>query len=114
MLRGYTPRAYRGPRCLYSAPRAAVAQLARASACHAEGRGFESHQPLLRSPIVGPLLAQVVPLAVGAAISPALLGLQVLNVSRPRSPLAWAWSVALGAALLLVVATAAALLFHLG
>jgi hypothetical protein len=27
-------------------PRAAVAQLARASACHAEGRGFESHQPL--------------------------------------------------------------------
>ena len=25
---------------------AAVAQLARASACHAEGRGFESHQPL--------------------------------------------------------------------
>src|SRR6476646_1880594 len=27
-----------------------VAQLARASACHAEGRGFESHHPLLRSP----------------------------------------------------------------
>ena len=27
---------------------AAVAQLARASACHAEGRGFESLQPLLR------------------------------------------------------------------
>jgi hypothetical protein len=31
---------------LKSGPRAAVAQLARASACHAEGRGFESHQPL--------------------------------------------------------------------
>ena len=31
-----------------------------------------------------PLLAQVFPLAVGAAISPALLGLQVLNISRPR------------------------------
>src|SRR6266550_3890215 len=31
---------------LYLPPRAAVAQLARASACHAEGRGFESHQPL--------------------------------------------------------------------
>src|SRR6187399_3471034 len=31
---------------LYSPPDAAVAQLARASACHAEGRGFESHQPL--------------------------------------------------------------------
>ena len=28
--------------------RAAVAQLARASACHAEGRGFESLQPLFR------------------------------------------------------------------
>ena len=31
---------------LYSAPFAAVAQLARASACHAEGREFESLQPL--------------------------------------------------------------------
>ena len=29
---------------------AAVAQLARASACHAEGRGFESLQPLLEKP----------------------------------------------------------------
>src|SRR3954451_14503013 len=28
-------------------PPAAVAPLARASACHAEGRGFESHHPLL-------------------------------------------------------------------
>src|SRR5215203_5481349 len=30
------------------AVRAAVAQLARASACHAEGRGFESLQPLAK------------------------------------------------------------------
>jgi hypothetical protein len=36
---------------LSCAQRAAVAQLARASACHAEGRGFESHQPL---PVAGP------------------------------------------------------------
>src|SRR4051794_37638309 len=35
---------------LYCAARAAVAQLARASACHAEGRGFESHQPLCLDP----------------------------------------------------------------
>src|SRR5215211_4878188 len=35
---------------LSSRRRAAVAQLARASACHAEGRGFESHQPLVRKP----------------------------------------------------------------
>ena len=63
---------------------------------------------------MAPLLAQVLPLAAGAAISPAMLGLQVLNVSRARNPLAWAWSVALGVALLLVVATAAALLFHIG
>src|ERR687893_1607802 len=34
-----------GPQ-LYCRPRADVAQLARASACHAEGRGFESHHPL--------------------------------------------------------------------
>ena len=39
-------RPARRARRLDSAPRAAVAQLARASACHAEGRGFESHQPL--------------------------------------------------------------------
>ena len=31
---------------LYWRPFADVAQLARASACHAEGRGFESHHPL--------------------------------------------------------------------
>jgi dihydrofolate reductase len=31
---------------------AAVAQLARASACHAEGRGFESHQPLFLSKLI--------------------------------------------------------------
>ena len=40
-----------GPAWLYSGHRdAAVAQLARASACHAEGRGFESLQPLLEKP----------------------------------------------------------------
>src|SRR5262245_11794525 len=32
------------------AAHADVAQLARASACHAEGRGFESHHPLFRTP----------------------------------------------------------------
>jgi hypothetical protein len=37
-------------RRLYSATSAAVAQLARASACHAEGRGFESLQPLHKRP----------------------------------------------------------------
>jgi hypothetical protein len=31
-------------------PLADVAQLARASACHAEGRGFESHHPLREKP----------------------------------------------------------------
>src|SRR5207253_1970502 len=30
----------------YTGAHADVAQLARASACHAEGRGFESHHPL--------------------------------------------------------------------
>jgi len=63
---------------------------------------------------VTPLLAQVLPLAAGATISPAMVGLQVINISRARNPLAWAWSVALGVALLLVAATAAALLFHVG
>ena len=35
------------------APFADVAQLARASACHAEGRGFESHHPLVVVTSVG-------------------------------------------------------------
>ena len=36
------------PRLYFAGP-ADVAQLARASACHAEGRGFESHHPLYES-----------------------------------------------------------------
>jgi len=58
------------------------------------------------------LLAQVLPLAVGSALSPAMFGLQILNLSRPRSPMAWAWSMAAGAAALLLVATLAAFLLH--
>ena len=42
---GTTSRRRRGAGAIL-AVRAAVAQLARASACHAEGRGFESLQPL--------------------------------------------------------------------
>ncbi len=39
---------------LYCASFADVAQLARASACHAEGRGFESHHPLrVKAPETG-------------------------------------------------------------
>ena len=45
--------ASQGARAILGA-RAAVAQLARASACHAEGRGFESLQPLVTK---APLLA---------------------------------------------------------
>ena len=41
-----SPRSSSPDRSLFSAHHAAVAQLARASACHAEGRGFESLQPL--------------------------------------------------------------------
>src|SRR3954451_23192056 len=49
---GQTPTGASDPRPgAILAPRAAVAQLARASACHAEGRGFESHQPLARTPL---------------------------------------------------------------
>src|SRR3954463_6031611 len=47
---GQTPTGASDPRPrAILAPRAAVAQLARASACHAEGRGFESHQPLRKA-----------------------------------------------------------------
>ncbi len=38
------------PTAAILADHADVAQLARASACHAEGRGFESHHPLVKGP----------------------------------------------------------------
>src|SRR5438093_4593813 len=40
----------------YTGAHADVAQLARASACHAEGRGFESHHPLSESSLSSLLL----------------------------------------------------------
>ena len=48
------PRSRARPTSLFSGHHAAVAQLARASACHAEGRGFESLHPLRTE---GPALA---------------------------------------------------------
>lgn len=50
---------------------------------------------------MGPLLVAVLPLALGAAISPTLLALQLLVLSGPIHRLARAWSLALGAALVL-------------
>lgn len=50
---------------------------------------------------MGHLLAIVLPLALGAAVSPTLLALQLLTLSRPQRPLARAWAVAAGAALVL-------------
>jgi hypothetical protein len=47
------------------------------------------------------LLASVLPLAVGAAISPTLLALQLLVLTGPTRPLARAWALAAGAALVL-------------
>ncbi len=53
--RRLAPRPARAPpEGLYCRPHADVAQLARASACHAEGRGFESLHPLLEeAPLSG-------------------------------------------------------------
>jgi len=50
---------------------------------------------------VGELLGQVLPLALGAMISPTLLALQVLVLSSPRSPRAKAWALVVGAAVTL-------------
>jgi len=47
------------------------------------------------------LLASVLPLAVGAAISPTLLALQLLVLTGTTSPRARAWALAAGAALVL-------------
>jgi hypothetical protein len=52
---------------------------------------------------VGALLGSVLPLALGAAISPTLLALQLLVLAGPADRLARAWSLAAGAAIVLAV-----------
>jgi hypothetical protein len=47
------------------------------------------------------LLASVLPLAIGAAISPTLLALQLVVLTGATKPLARAWVVAVGSALVL-------------
>ena len=58
---------------------------------------------------MGSLLAQVVPLAAGAAVSPGLLALQMLNLSRPSGGMARAWSVLAGAAAVVLAVSVGAL-----
>jgi integral membrane sensor domain MASE1 len=50
---------------------------------------------------MGNLLAAVLPLAVGAAVSPTLLALQLIVLSSPTSRLARAWALVAGSALVL-------------
>jgi len=52
---------------------------------------------------VGRLIAEVLPLALGAAVSPAVLTVQLLVLSGPKSAIARAWAVVLGAATTLLV-----------
>jgi len=54
---------------------------------------------------VGALLATVLPLALGAAISPALFALEVLVLSGRRHPVSRGWAVAGGAAAMLILYT---------
>ena len=63
---------------------------------------------------MGHLLLEVLPLALGAAVSPVLLGLEILALSSPKSPVARGWAVALGSGLVLIaVALGASFLRHL-
>lgn len=63
---------------------------------------------------MGSLLAIVVPLACGAAVSPTILALQLLTLSRREQPLARSWAVAAGCALVLAGLSLAALLLAKG
>src|SRR5688500_6409665 len=79
-----------GPR-LYTALRADVAQLARASACHAEGRGFESHHPLLEAPprrgflLLAALVERLVHELVGAGVLRVRDALDAPPVEAPQA-----------------------------
>ena len=59
---------------------------------------------------MGRLLAIVLPLALGAAVSPTILGVQLVTLSRRLQPLQRAWAVAAGAAVMLAGYAAFALL----
>jgi threonine/homoserine/homoserine lactone efflux protein len=59
---------------------------------------------------MGHLLGLVIPLALGAAISPTVIALQLLMLSRKDAPLRRAWAVAAGCAVVLAVFTVIALL----
>lgn len=59
---------------------------------------------------MGSLLGLVLPLAAGAAVSPTLLALQLVTLSRKTSPVARAWAVAAGSAAVLAGFSVAALL----
>src|SRR5947209_2189902 len=79
-----TPAKGRAPARSTIRSRADVAQLARASACHAEGRGFESLHPLLNSPesrAVSPLAR---PLAARRSRSRSPVGSWLANHGRER------------------------------
>lgn len=59
---------------------------------------------------MGSLLGLVVPLALGAAFSPTLLGIQLVTLSRRTAPLARSWAVAAGSAVVLALFSVLALL----
>jgi Sap, sulfolipid-1-addressing protein len=63
---------------------------------------------------VGELLGTVLPLAAGAAISPAVLTVQLLTLSRKVAPLARGWATAAGYVLVLAGETVVALLLAAG
>ena len=63
---------------------------------------------------MGSLLAQVVPLAAGAAVSPGLLAVQMLNLSETDGGLARAWAVLAGAAAVVVAVSIGALFVTVG
>ena len=58
---------------------------------------------------MGSLLSQVLPLAAGAAISPAILTLQLLVLAKGSGAVRRAWFIALGAAVVLAIEAALAL-----
>jgi hypothetical protein len=56
---------------------------------------------------VGHLLGIVLPLALGAALTPTIVGVQVVTLSASRLPLKRAWMLAAGCALVLGAAVPA-------
>lgn len=81
---------------------------------HASSRGTGDCCEAGAEPHVGALLAKVLPLALGAAVSPTVLAMQGVTLASSIAPLRRAWAIATGYLLVLLAEAGIVLAFAAG